>query len=70
MPCATGSWADARDRSRLGTWRAGAARRQDWVGHLRLLTRQTPEKGGDLVDLVIGELSTQLARPHDGHRLS
>ena len=68
MPYATGSWADPRDRSRLRTWRAGTARRQDRVGHLRLLARQTPEKGGDLVDLVSAELSSELARPHDGDR--
>src|ERR1700757_4562847 len=69
MPCTTGSWADPFDRSRLRTRRAGAARRQDRVGHLRLLARQTAEKGGDLVDLVSGQLSSELARPHDGDRL-
>src|SRR5574337_13465 len=50
-PCALG----------LRPRRVSPARWQDRIGHFRLLAGQTAEKGRDLIDLVIGQLNSELA---------
>src|SRR6185437_12765916 len=55
---------------RLRLRRLSAARRKNGIGHLRLVARQAPEKTDDLIDLIIGQLSAELADPHDRYGLS
>src|SRR5690606_9594121 len=52
-------------RSALGARRAGRARRQDRVLHLRLAPGQRAQEGGDRAGLVAVELAAQLRGAHD-----